>query len=131
MNGPQVEIRRYYKGLPATGHALRRGDGHGLAVVASRRSRRAIRHFVDDGWNRLRIVASGPRIQTWVNGQPVEDLVNEEVYKTHPRGFIGLQIHGLSQREVDCRSRRRRASPRASRWSIKWRNIRVRPLSKS
>ena len=50
----------------------------------------------------MRIVASGPRIQTWVNGQPVEDIVNEAVYKTHPRGFIGLQIHGLSQREVDA-----------------------------
>ena len=37
-----------------------------------------------------------------MNGQPVEDIVNEDVYKTHPRGFIGLQIHGLSQREVDA-----------------------------
>ena len=37
-----------------------------------------------------------------MNGQPVEDLTNEAVYKTHPRGFIGLQIHGLSQREVDA-----------------------------
>ena len=56
----------------------------------------------------MRIVANGPRIQTWVNGQPVEDLVNDAVYKTHPRGFIGLQIHGLSQREVDRRQRRLR-----------------------
>ena len=59
-------------------------------------------HFVNEGWNKVRIVANGPRIQTWVNGQPVEDIVNEAVYKTHPRGFIGLQIHGLSQREVDA-----------------------------
>ena len=58
-------------------------------------------HFVDEGWNKLRIVAQGPRIQTWVNGHPVEDLVNEQVYKTHPRGFIGLQIHGLSERELN------------------------------
>ena len=64
-------------------------------------------HFVNDGWNKVRIVASGPRIQTWVNGQPVEDIVNEAVYKTHPRGFIGLQIHGLSQREVDANPGRR------------------------
>ena len=57
--------------------------------------------FVDEGWNKLRIVARGPRIQTWVNGNLVEDLVNDEVYKTHARGFIGLQIHGLSEREVN------------------------------
>ncbi len=48
--------------------------------------------FVDQGWNKLRIVATGPRIQTWVNRHAVEDLVNEDVYKTHPSGFIGLQI---------------------------------------
>jgi hypothetical protein len=62
-----------------------------------------------------------------VNGQPVEDITNEAVYKTHPRGFIGLQIHGLSQREVD-------ANPDAGITTsqplvIKWRNIRIRPAS--
>jgi quinoprotein glucose dehydrogenase len=86
-------------------------------------------YFVNDGWNKLRIVAKGPRIQTWVNGQPVEDITNEAVYKTHPRGFIGLQIHGLGQREVD-------ANPDAGITTaqplvIKWRNIRIRALPKS
>jgi len=43
----------------------------------------------------------GPRIQTWVNGHLVEDLTNEELYKTFKRGFIGLQIHSISaEREL-------------------------------
>ena len=58
-------------------------------------------YFVDGGWNKLRIVARGPRIQTWVNGNLVEDLINEAVYQSHPKGFIGLQVHGLSEREVN------------------------------
>ena len=127
VNGPQVEIRRSYKGLPATGHIY--GEAMGTNWLTSEQKiQNGHPHFVNDGWNKLRVVANGPRIQTWVNGQPVEDIVNEVVYKTHPRGFIGLQIHGLSQREVD-------ANPGAGITTrqplvIKWRNIRIRPLAK-
>jgi quinoprotein glucose dehydrogenase len=126
VNGPQVEIRRSYKGLPATGHIY--GEAMGTNWLTSpEKIQQGHPHFVNDGWNKLRIVAKGPRIQTWVNGQPVEDIVNEAVYKTHPRGFIGLQIHGLSQREVD-------ANPdagitTAQPLTIKWRNIRIRPIA--
>jgi quinoprotein glucose dehydrogenase len=125
VNGPQVEIRRSYKGLPATGHIY--GEAMGTNWLTSQQKiQDGHPHFVNDGWNKLRIVAKGPRIQTWVNGQPVEDLVNEAVYKTHSRGFIGLQVHGLSQREID-------ANPGAGittsqPLAIRWRNIRIRPL---
>ena len=83
-------------------------------------------YFVDEGWNRLRIVARGPRIQTWVNGNLVEDLVNDDVYTTHPKGFIGLQIHGLSEREVNLHPEFA-MTPRQP-LTIKWRNIKIRPL---
>ncbi|HET7219407.1 MAG TPA: family 16 glycoside hydrolase [Vicinamibacterales bacterium] len=125
VNGPQVEIRRSYKALPATGHIY--GEAMGTNWLTSpQKIQDGHPYFVNDGWNKLRIVASGPRIRTWVNGQPVEDIVNEAVYKTHPRGFIGLQIHGLSQREVDANPG---AGITASQpLTIKWRNIRIRPL---
>jgi quinoprotein glucose dehydrogenase len=128
VNGPQVEIRRTYKGLPATGHIY--GEAMGTNWLTSQaKIQEGHPYFVNDGWNKMRIVARGPRIQTWVNGQPVEDIVNEEVYTTHPRGFIGLQIHGLSQREVE-------ANPGSGitvgqPLVIKWRNIRIRPTPKS
>ena len=64
------------------------------------------RHFMDDGWNKVRIVAKGPRIQTWVNGQAVEDVTNEAVYKTHARGFIA---------PAGARNRRPRAQPSTAR----------------
>lgn len=128
VNGPQVEIRRTYPALPATGHIY--GEAMGTNWLTSQDKIKAGHPwFVNDGWNTVRIVARGPRIQTWVNGRPVEDLVNEAVYKTHPRGFIGLQIHGLSQREVD-------ANPGAGITTsqpllIKWRKLRIRPLAKT
>jgi glucose dehydrogenase len=127
VNGPQVEIRRTYKGQPATG--LLYGEAMGTDWLSSQQKiDEGHPHFVNEGWNTLRIVASGPRIQTWVNGHPVEDLVNEAVHKTHPRGFIGLQIHGLSEREVNLPVNAGSGITTSQPLVIKWRNIRVRPL---
>jgi quinoprotein glucose dehydrogenase len=130
VNGPQVEIRRSYKGQPATG--LLYGEALGTNwLSAQQKIDEGHGHFIDDGWNRLRIVARGPRIQTWVNGNLVEDVVNEEVYKTHPSGFIGLQIHGLSEREINQPIHAGSGITTNQPLVIRWRNIRVRPLSRS
>ena len=96
VNGPQMEIRRYYPGQPTTGVLY--GEALGIGWMSSQEKIDAgHRHYHADGWNKLRIVAKGPRIQTWVNGRMIEDLVNEEVYKTHKQGFIGLQVHGINE----------------------------------
>jgi quinoprotein glucose dehydrogenase len=125
--GPQVEIRRSYKGQPATG--LLYGEALGTGWLSSKQKiDEGHPHFVNEGWNKLRIVAEGPRIRTWVNAQLVEDLINEEVYKTHPKGFIGLQIHGLSEREVNLPANAGSGITVREPLVIKWRKIRIRPL---
>ena len=127
VNGPQVEIRRFYKGQPATG--LLYGEALGTGWLSSQpKIDEGHPYFLDEGWNKLRIVARGPRIQTWVNGQVVEDLTNEEVYKTHRKGFIGLQIHGLSEREVSMPIHAGSGVTTSQPLVIKWRNIRIRSL---
>jgi quinoprotein glucose dehydrogenase len=127
VNGPQVEVRRYYPGQPATG--LLYGEALGTNWLSSQQKIDAgHRHFIDDGWNKLRIVARGPRIQTFVNGQPVEDLVDEAVYKTHPRGFIALQMHGLSEREINMPLHAGSGVTTSQPMVNRWRNIRIRPL---
>jgi quinoprotein glucose dehydrogenase len=127
VNGPQVEIRRYYPGLPTTG--MMYGEALGTNWLSSQEKIEAgHRHFLDDGWNKLRIVAQGPRIQAWVNGHLVEEIVNEAVYKTHPRGFIGLQVHGISDRELSQPQHQGLGITATQPLVVKWRNIRVRPL---
>jgi quinoprotein glucose dehydrogenase len=129
VNGPQVEIRRFYKGQPATG--LLYGEALGTGWLSSQQKiDEGHPHFIDEGWNKLRIVAKGPRIQTWVNGHLIEDIVNEEVYKTHPRGFIGLQIHGVSDRELKMPIHAGSGVTMSQPLVMKWRNIRIRTIPK-
>lgn len=42
-------------------------------------------------WNRLRILADGPSIKTWLNGVPCAAITDSLT----PRGVIGLQVHGV------------------------------------
>lgn len=128
VNGPQVEIRRFYTGQPTTGMLY--GEALGTAWLSSQQNLdEGHSYFVAEGWNKLRIVAKEARIQTWVNGHLVEDLTNEEVYKTHPKGFIGLQVHGLSEREINLPVHAGLGITKSQPLMVKFRSIRVRPLS--
>lgn len=111
VNGPQVELQRNRKpGTPTTG--LIYGEALGTGWLSAQDKIDNGHHFLhDEGWNHVRIVAEGPRIRTWVNGNPVEDLTNQEVYKTHSSGFIGLQMHAM---------------PDGRLYTMRWKNIRVR-----
>lgn len=68
-------------------------------------------HMKNGEWNHFRVVAKGPQIQTWINGEPVADLTHAEIHKTHSEGFIGLQVHGI----------RGSSGP----FEVRWRNIRI------
>ena len=128
VNGPQVEIRRHYPGLPTTG--LLYGEALGTGWLSSQKKiDEGHPYYIDDGWNKLRIVARGPRIQSWVNGHLIEDYTNEELYKGHAKGFIGLQVHGLSERELSLPINAGRGITKSQPLMVKFRDIRVRPFS--
>jgi hypothetical protein len=42
-------------------------------------------------WNKLRIVANGPSIKTWLNGEPRAEISDGLT----PRGVIAFQVHGV------------------------------------
>lgn len=129
VNGPQMEIRRYYPGQPTTGVLY--GEALGIGWMSSQEKiDEGHQHYIPEGWNKLRIVAKGPRIQTWVNGQMIEDLASEEVYKTHKRGFIGLQVHGINENDIARPVHAGKGITTSQPLIVKWRNIRVRPLAR-
>jgi quinoprotein glucose dehydrogenase len=76
----------------------------------------------------MRVVAKGPRIQTWVNNQAVEDYTNEALYKTFKKGFIGLQVHSITDREISQTLGPGSGITPRQPLIVKFRNIRARPL---
>ena len=112
VNGPQVEIEASGKNGAQSGYVY--GEATGRGWLTPRDELKAHKHFKDQAWNKYRIVARGARIQTWINGKPIADLTDEPSYKTHPRGFIGLQVHGI----------RKGTGP----YRVAWRKIRIKVL---
>jgi len=111
--GPQVEIEASRENGAEAGYIYAEATGRGWLTPPER----LIPHkkFKDGEWNHFRVVAKGPRIQTWINGEMVEDITDEPIYKTHPRGFLGLQVHGI----------KRGTGP----YHAAWKNIRIKPLN--
>ena len=127
INGPQVEIRRTYKGLPATGMLYGEALDTGW-FTSDEKIAQGNPFNVADGWNRLRIVARGPRIQTWVNDHQIENLTLDELYRNYKKGVIGLQIHGISEREIALPVHAGLHITTHQPLMVKFRNIRLRQL---
>ncbi len=90
--GPQVEI----EASPGqSGYVYGEATGLGWLSEAPQDKGHSHNHIKNDQWNKYRVVAKGARIQTWINGQKVADLTHDGIYKTHPKGKIGLQVHGI------------------------------------
>ena len=113
QNGPQVEIAAgpglsgfiYGEGLKGWMSPELKGENKGANKTS---------HVKNGEWNQYRVLAVGPRIQTWINGQPVADLNDAEVYKTYAKGLIGLQVHGVGKEKGVMQ--------------VRWRNIKIRPI---
>ena len=112
VHGPQIEIDTGEAEGSYSGYVY--GEATGRAWITP--ENRLLRHknFKGGEWNRFRILAEGPRIRTWINGQAVEDLTDDALFKTHPEGFVGLQVHAVKQGEGP--------------FEVAWRNLRVREI---
>jgi hypothetical protein len=110
--GPQVEIEASGAEGAESGYIYGEATGHGWLTPPDRLIPRKV--FKDGEWNHYRVIADGPRIQTFINGEPVEDLTHEEIFQTHPEGFIGLQVHSIR--------------PGTGPYEVRWRNLRIREL---
>ncbi|MCA9190164.1 MAG: DUF1080 domain-containing protein [Planctomycetales bacterium] len=107
--GPQVEIEASGADGAEAGYVYLEATGKGWMTPEDRL--KPHKHFKDGEWNHFRIVAAGPRIQTWINTSKIEDISDEEAYSEYPRGFIGLQVH--------------RIQPGVGPYQVAWRNIRI------
>jgi len=106
IHGPQVDIG---KSPGRSGHIFNQGNG---AWITPKEDWKSHKHMINGQWNKVRILAVGPKIQTWINGEPVADFTDGEAYAQYPSGVIALQVHGVKK------------SPEQAR-HVSFRNIRV------
>ena len=111
VNGPQVEIEATKDKGAESGYVY--GEACG-GWMTPKDKLVPHNHFKNGEWNQYRIVAKGPRIQTWVNGNKVSNLTEKEKFQSHPKGFIGLQVHSI----------KKGSGP----FEVAWRNIKVKEL---
>ncbi|MFN3189421.1 MAG: DUF1080 domain-containing protein [Aureliella sp.] len=109
IHGPQVDIG---KSPGRSGHIFNQGNG---AWITPKEDWTRNELMVNGSWNKLRVLAVGPRIQTWINGKQVADVTDVEAYEKYPSGVIALQVHGVKK------------SPEKPR-HISFRSIRIRKI---
>jgi hypothetical protein len=108
VNGPQVEIEATKDKGAESGYVY--GEACG-GWMTPKDKLVPHNHFKNGEWNQYKIVAKGPRIQTWVNGNKVSNLTDKEKFQSHPKGFIGLQVHSI----------KKGSGP----FEVAWRNIKI------
>ena len=108
VNGPQVEIEMSGTNGAESGYIY--GEAAG-GWMTPKDKRKPHKHFKDGEWNTYRVVAKDAHIQVWINGVQISDLVDKEKLKSHPKGFIGLQVHSI----------RKGSGP----FEVSWRNLSI------
>jgi hypothetical protein len=114
VNGPQVEIEASGENGAEAGYLY--GEAAG-GWMTPEKDLKPHKHFKDGEWNSYRVVAVGARFKVWINGHLISDLVDEEKFKTHPKGFIGLQVHGIGRGQGP--------------YEVAWRNLKIMELGDS
>lgn len=109
--GPQVEIEA---GPGQAGYIYGEAMGTGWLSPEPDAGGDKAEHelFKNDAWNQYRIIAKGPTIRTFINGQPIADLTDEKAFASHPKGSIGLQVHSIPKGEGP--------------YQVRWRNLKIR-----
>ena len=106
VHGPQVEIMR---GPGQSGYVY--GEATGRNWISP--TQPTHENHKNEQWNQYCIRAVGTRIQTWINGNLIEDITDPLSFLS---GFIGLQVHGIGKEQGP--------------YKVQWRKIEIRELSK-
>jgi hypothetical protein len=98
VHGPQVDLG---KSPGRSGYIYNQGNG-GWITPEEDMVRNSL--MINGEWNKVRVLAIGPKIQTWINGEQVSDLtVPSDIHERYSKGVIALQAHGVKNPEEKTR----------------------------
>jgi len=73
-------------------------------VVRSLGSSDSLKALIKDGWNELRIVAKGNKMQHYINGVLMSEAVDEDAANSKSSGVLGMQVHVMPKMKVEYRN---------------------------
>ena len=111
VNGPQVEIESSGEKGAEAGYSY--GEAAG-GWMTPKDKLIPHKHFKDGEWNSYRVLAKDAQIKVWINGNLISDLTHDEKFKSHPKGFIGLQVHGVGKKKGP--------------YEVRWRKLKLKEL---
>ena len=111
VNGPQVEIESSGEKGAEAGYIYGEAAGGWMTPKAKLIPHK---HFKDGEWNSYRVLAKDAQIKVWINGNLISDLTHDEKFKSHPKGFIGLQVHGVGKKKGP--------------YEVRWRKLKLKEL---
>lgn len=107
--GPQVELSSK-SDLTRSGFIF----GQGWKSWLTPKETPSHNFFIKDNWNKIRVLAEGQFVKTWINNQFVcETKIPDERHTTNNKGFIALQCHGIKD---------------GGPYQVAWKNIRIKEL---
>ena len=110
VHGPQVDLG---KSPGRSGYIYNQGNG-GWITPEEDLVRNSL--MINGEWNKVRVLAVGRKIQTWINGKQASDLtVPGKIHERYSKGVIALQVHGVRNPEEKTRH-------------VSFRSIRVREM---
>lgn len=114
VNGPQVEVEATKGKGAESGYIYGEACGGWMTPKAKLKPHTLMKN---GEWNTVRIIAKGAKIQTWINGTQVSDLIDDAKLKSHPEGFIGLQVHSIPKGKGP--------------YEVTWKNIMIKELKQN
>ena len=111
VNGPQVEIESSGEKGAEAGYIYGEAAGGWMTPKAKLIPHK---HFKDGKWNSYRVLAKDANIKVCIKHNLISDLTHEEKFKSHPKGFIGLQVHSIGKR--------------TGPFEVRWRNLKLKEL---
>jgi hypothetical protein len=108
VHGPQVEIATNGSAGCVYGEATKFGWLSGPDKLTDQQKTA----FKKGEWNKYRVLCQGKSLKTWINDIAIVDFQEEKTEM--PKGFLGLQVHGIKKGDGP--------------FEVRWRNIAIREV---
>jgi len=89
MRGQKVILRTNEKPLVTDSTSLGSSD--------------SLKALIKSDWNDIRIVAKGNKLQHYINGVLMSEVIEEDTVKGKTSGLLGMQVHVMPKMKVEYR----------------------------